>query len=143
VSDAWDEQTEGVVTFPSGQRVRGRGLRAGVRPGPPPEFGLYLTGKRPPEQPWPSRWVKWHDFWLPSTPEDATAALHQAWRTAADRRVEIACGGGIGRTGTALACLAVRDGVPAAEAVAFVRQRYAPRAVETPWQRRFVQRFAR
>lgn len=44
--------------------------------------------------------------------------------------------------GTALACLAVLDGVPAAAAVAFVRERYDPRAVEVPWQRWYVARFA-
>lgn len=46
-----------------------------------------------------------------------------------------------GRTGISLACLAVLDGVPAAEAVAYVRARYDHRAVETPWQRRYVARF--
>lgn len=56
-------------------------------------------------------------------------------------RVEIACAGGSGRTGTALACLAVLDGVPHGQAVAYVREHYAARAVETPWQRRFVSRF--
>jgi protein-tyrosine phosphatase len=55
--------------------------------------------------------------------------------------VEVACSGGTGRTGTALACLAVLDGVPAADAVTFVRANYRPRAVETPSQRRFVARF--
>ena len=49
-------------------------------------------------------------------------------------------GSGYGRTGTALACLAVLDGVPCEEAVADVRAHYAARAVETPWQRRFVVR---
>ncbi|WP_372511447.1 hypothetical protein [Lentzea californiensis] len=33
------------------------------------------------------------------------------------------------------------DGVPAAEAVAYVRARYDHRAVEAPWQRRYVARF--
>lgn len=46
--------------------------------------------------------------------------------------------GGRGRTGTALACLAVLDGVPHREAVAYVREHYCVHAVETPWQRRFV-----
>jgi protein-tyrosine phosphatase len=68
--------------------------------------------------------------------------LAEAWRRAARERVEIARAGGRGRTGTALACLAVLDGVPASDAVAFVRERYDPRAVETPWQRRFVARFS-
>jgi hypothetical protein len=34
------------------------------------------------------------------------------------------------------------DGVPAGEAVAFVREHYDARAVETPWQRRYVARFS-
>jgi protein-tyrosine phosphatase len=72
---------------------------------------------------------------------DARQALADVWQKAADQRVEVACAGGRGRTGTALACLAILDGVPATEAVAYVRARYNPRAVETPWQRRFVARF--
>jgi hypothetical protein len=35
----------------------------------------------------------------------------------------------------------VIDGVPPEEAVAFVREHYRRRAVETPAQRRFVARF--
>lgn len=57
-------------------------------------------------------------------------------------RLEIACAGGNGRTGTALACLAVLDGLPGDQAIAYVRRHYAPHAVETPWQRRFVTRFS-
>ena len=53
-------------------------------------------------------------------------------------RVEIACDDGHGRKGTALACIAVLDGVPADKAVKFVREHYNTRAVETPWQRRYV-----
>src|SRR5829696_3483122 len=56
-------------------------------------------------------------------------------------RVEVACAGGIGRTGTALACLAILDRIPAADAVAYVPQRYNRRAVETPAQRRYVAGF--
>jgi protein-tyrosine phosphatase len=77
-------------------------------------------------------------------PSDRTAtadALREAWARAETERVEVACGSGYGRTGTALACLAVLDGIPNREAIAYVREQYAPRAVETPWQRRFVSRF--
>ncbi|AXY53304.1 protein-tyrosine phosphatase [Rhodococcus ruber] len=56
-------------------------------------------------------------------------------------RVEVACGGGHGRTGTAPACLAILDGVPPADAVAYVREHYSRRAVDTPGQRRFVAAF--
>ena len=69
-------------------------------------------------------------------PRDALDALHEAHRrAAAGERVEVTCRGGVGRTGTALAALAVLDGLSPSEAVGWVRQRYHPMAVETPWQR--------
>lgn len=142
----WDSAAPGVLQLPSGRSVRGRGLRHGARPnlgdGKPPEFGVYLLGGAPGEMPWPSRWVRWPDWWLPTDPDDSRDALAEAWRRAETDRVEIACGGGRGRTGTALACLAILDGVPPDSAVAYVRRHYHPRAVETPWQRRYVRRFS-
>ncbi|MDP9842711.1 protein-tyrosine phosphatase family protein [Streptosporangium lutulentum] len=137
----WESGTPGVLRLPSGRLVRGRGLRRTPPPGPEPTFGLYLLGHRPPEVGWESRWLRWPDFWLPSDRAAAAEALREAWARAESERVEIACSGGRGRTGTALACLAVLDGVPAAEAVGYVRRHYARQAVETPWQRRFVSRF--
>ena len=138
--DRWDTQAPGVLVLPSGRRVRGRALRRPV-PGPPlPEFGLYLLGRPPEPMQWPHEWVRWPDFRLPADRAAARKSLLEAWRRAENERVEVACGGGRGRTGTALACLAVLDGVPPAEAVAFVREHYDRHAVETPWQRRFVQR---
>lgn len=101
-----------------------------------------LLGREPAPLPWPHRWVAWPDFRLPRSPADLRGALVDVLDRAAGERVEIACGGGRGRTGTALACLAVLDGVPAADAVAYVRAGYHPKAVETPWQWRFVERFA-
>jgi len=131
----------GVLRLPSGRLVRGRGLRRPIPAGPLPTFALYLLGRRPPPVPWEARWLRWADFWLPSDRAATAEALHEAWTRAATERVEIACAGGHGRTGTALACLAVLDGIPQREAVAYVREHYAARAVETPWQRRFVIRF--
>ncbi len=106
-----------------------------------PAFALYLLGHQPPPVAWESRWLYWPDFWLPSDRAATAAALREAWTRAEAERVEVACAGGYGRTGTALACLAVLDGILNREAVAYVREQYAPRAVETPWQRRFVSRF--
>ena len=85
--------------------------------------------------------MRWPDFWLPADRVDAAQALHELWRRAGSERVEVACGGGRGRTGTALACLCVIDGLPAGNAIAYVRNGYDARAVETPWQRRYVARF--
>jgi protein-tyrosine phosphatase len=48
---------------------------------------------------------------------------------------------GVGRTGTALACIAILDGVPPEQAVIYVRRNYRRRTVETPGQRRYVARF--
>ncbi len=119
----------------------GPGAGAGAGAGEHPEFGLYLQGKPPPPTSWPGRWVRWRDWWLPADPADARAALHELWKRAVSERVEVACTGGVGRTGTALACLAILDGVAPADAVHYVREHYNARAVETPWQRRYVRHF--
>jgi hypothetical protein len=137
----WDPAAVGVLRLPSGLLVRGRGLRHPMPPGHPPTFGVYLLGRSPDEFGWESRHVRWPDFRLPADPAYLREVLLDVRERAASGRVEVACGGGVGRTGTALACLAVLDGVPAGDAVAFVRAHYHPRAVETPWQRRFVRRF--
>ncbi|WP_067179774.1 protein-tyrosine phosphatase family protein [Microtetraspora niveoalba] len=142
MSATWEPTSAGVLRLPSGRLVRGRGLRRPLPAGPEPDFALYLLGQEPPPVPWEARWVRWPDFRLPSDRADAADALREAWGRAETERVEIACGGGQGRTGTALACLAVLDGVPGRDAVAYVREHYSHRAVETPWQRRFVSRFA-
>ncbi len=141
MSEPWPSGTPGVLGLPSGRLVRGRGLRRPAPDGPDPAFGLYLLGQEPPAVAWESAWLRWPDFGLPADRDAAVQELTQAWRRAAAERVEVACAGGRGRTGTALACLAVLDGIPASRAVAFVRECYDPKAVETIWQRRFVARF--
>ncbi len=141
MTGAWESGDAGLFELPSGRRLRGRGLRNPFPDGPLPSLGLYLLGRRPPEVDWETRWIKWPDFWLPSDRLAAAVTLREALERSVGERVEIACGGGKGRTGTALAMLAVLDGVPPEEAVAYVRAHYSPHAVETPWQRRFVERF--
>jgi len=141
MSATWQPGTAGVLRLPSGRLVRGRGLARPLPDGPVPDFGLYLLGRAPSPVAWESRWLRWPDFRLPADPVDAGVALREVWARAETERVEVACAGGRGRTGTALACLAVLDGVPGREAVAYVRRHCAARAVETPWQRRFVARF--
>ena len=129
----WSDDT-GLVTLPGGARVRGRRARDAAGPA---DFALLLADGPAPA--WPSRRVRWPDFWIPTDRADALDALHEAHRRArAGERVEVACRGGVGRTGPAHAALAVLDGVPAGQAVAWIRKRYHPRAVETPWQRRWL-----
>lgn len=137
----WEPIAPGVLRLPSGRLIRGRGLSRPLPAGPEPTFALYLLGHEPPPVTWEYRWLHWPDFGLPSDRAAAAAALREAWARAETERVEVACAGGYGRTGTALACLAVLDGIPNRQAVAYVREHYRPRAVETPGQRRFVRGF--
>ena len=121
VGEPWDSSSPSAVRLPSGRLVRGRALSRPVPNGLRPALGIYLLDRRPPAVPWESRWLRWPDFGLPADPAAVLPTLTEAWQRAATERVEIACAGGHGRTGTALACLAILDGVPAATAVAFVR----------------------
>jgi hypothetical protein len=106
----------------------------------PPAFGLYLDGRWNP--PWPHALIDWPDFGIPSDSEfvhDALDDLHRRARSGAS--VEIGCLGGHGRTGTALACLAILAGTSPEEAVAWVRANYCAKAVETDEQENFVSAF--
>ncbi len=108
---------------------------------PAPDFGLYLDARWRP--PWPHADLDWPDFGVPADPGVLVAGLRDLReRAAAGERVEIGCWGGHGRTGTALAVLAVLAGHPADGAVAWVRSSYCARAVETPEQEAFVLGFA-
>ncbi|HSK35771.1 MAG TPA: protein-tyrosine phosphatase family protein [Actinomycetota bacterium] len=132
-ADDWLDET-GVVALPGGARVRGRRLGD---PASPADFTLVLGKGAAPA--WPHRRLRWPDFRVPADRDDALDALREAHRRAlAGERVEVACRGGVGRTGTALAALAVLDGLSPAQAVGWVRARYHRRAVETPWQRRWL-----
>jgi len=132
----------GVVRFPDGRAVRGTGVRRRRRGSGAPEFAVYLLRKDPRIHAWPYRWVEWPDFRVPAHTLDAVAALREAHERAVSERVEIACGGGVGRTGTAIALLAVMSGVAADDAVAWVRAHYHPRAVETRAQTAWLKRTA-
>ncbi|MFF1818771.1 protein phosphatase [Kribbella sp. NPDC058245] len=138
----WSKGAPGVLELPSGRLVRGRGLRNGPAAAPFPTYGVYLLGSEPPAVEWESRWLRWPDFRLPSDRALAREVFAEALERSGSELVEFACAGGRGRTGTALACLAVLDGAPAAEAVAYVRRNYSRHAVETFWQKRYVRQFS-
>jgi hypothetical protein len=132
----------GAIELPDGAWVRGRGLRDPLPDGPVPDYGLYLGSPRLRAKhtiEWPHLWLDWPDFRLPKDSARAVELIRNLHRRALDgQRVEVACGGGVGRTGTVLAALAILAGVPAGEAVDWVRANYHRRAVETPWQKRWV-----
>ncbi|MBK1784709.1 protein-tyrosine phosphatase family protein [Prauserella cavernicola] len=139
----------GATRLPDGVWVRGRGLREAAPEGPRPDFGLYLGAgvlhrRHDASLTWEHEWVHWVDGWLPSHWRPAAAsivALHERARTG--QAVEMACHGGIGRTGTAMACLATLTGLTPREAFAWTRANYRRRAVEAPWQRAWISWFAR
>ncbi|MET7992907.1 protein-tyrosine phosphatase family protein [Amycolatopsis sp. NPDC005232] len=138
----------GTLALPDGAQVRGRGLGRPAPEGPAPGYGLYLGSGRLRRKyddglTWDHDWIHWPDFLLPLNWADARRkilALHT--RALAGESVEVACYGGVGRTGTVLACLVTLSGLGADDAVAWVRENHHHRAVETAWQRRWVRWFA-
>jgi protein-tyrosine phosphatase len=129
------------VTFPNGVRVRACGLEEREKNAAWRSFGLYLDERWKPS--WPAVVIEWPDFGLPVDASGAAGAIRTAYRRAEiGERVEIGCAGGLGRTGTVLACMAVLSGVDPASAVNWVRAHYDRRAVETEKQAGWVQWFA-
>lgn len=105
----------------------------------PPDFGLYFDRQWAP--PWSHDHFPWPDFGVPDDPDAFISALHAALGLArAGQLVEIGCLGGHGRTGTALACLAVLTGTARDDAVEWVHVSYCADAVETREQEDFIQR---
>ena len=103
----------------------------------PPDFGLHLDARWRP--PWLYDYLEWPDFGVPDDRRPVVAALESLLdRARSGQRVEIGCYGGHGRTGTALACLAILCGQAPSEAVSWVRAGYCERAVETNEQAAFA-----
>jgi hypothetical protein len=106
----------------------------------PPDFGLYLDPRWQP--PWEHDHLDWPDFGVPGDVAQVVAALQTVLsRARTGEQVELGCLGGHGRTGTALACLAILTGHPRDEAVAWVRANYCSDAVESAEQEAFVFNF--
>lgn len=128
-----------IVSLPDGTVVQATGIRRGSDPDP--SRGLYLDAAWDPA--WPCERIDWPDFGAPADVDAAHGAIKRALEAARQgERVEIGCLGGLGRTGTVLACMAVLAGVPSDDAVEWVRRNYRAGAVETHAQERFVQAFA-
>jgi atypical dual specificity phosphatase len=103
------------------------------------------------EEPLRRQWINDAGLFAVHIPvEDMTAPSQQqldqclaAIQRANDRNMGVAvhCGAGLGRTGVVLACYFVRQGLPAARAIAKVRK-LRPGSIETPEQEDAVEEFA-
>ncbi len=129
------------IQFPDGTRVRASAITARDADDGWREFGFYCDAAWQPD--WPAVTIDWPDFGVPSQPETAALQITDAFdRAKRGERVEVGCLGGLGRTGTVLACMAVLAGVPRTEAVDWIRQHYRAEAVETVEQTAWVAWFA-
>jgi hypothetical protein len=130
-----------IVTFPDGSRVRASSIADRRADDRDRSYGLYLDSRWEPT--WPADLIEWRDFGLPADAESAAKLIESAFgRARRGELVEVGCLGGLGRTGTVLACMAFLSGVPRHEAVAWVRHSYDSGAVETSEQEEWVDWFA-
>ncbi|MDR6939935.1 protein-tyrosine phosphatase family protein [Arcanobacterium hippocoleae] len=139
---------DGVVQFPSGRRIRGRSWK--VKAAEEADLSLVLTTVTGQEfasyAVFPgsteSMMIDWPDERIPRRGAHAVAQLNEIWERAKDERVEITCRTGIGRTGTALAIIAVFEGMDPDAAIEFVQKNYHPDSVKSPAQRGFLREYA-
>ena len=129
------------VIFPDGTRVRASPLADRDEHSAGRDFGLYMDPRW--NRTWPAEIIDWPDFGLPPDGARAASQIRAAFSRAKDGQlVEVGCLGGLGRTGTVLACMAVLAGVETPDAVSWVRENYHSSAVETPEQDSWVVWFA-
>lgn len=129
------------VHLPDGAVVRGAALASRETNRDWRGWGLYLDARWSPT--WPAELIDWPDLGIPTDDVAAADTIRRAHLRAVDgTHVEVGCLGGLGRTGTVLACFAVLAGIPSDDAVAWVRRAYAPFAVESSAQEAWVLWFA-
>ncbi|WP_124054184.1 protein-tyrosine phosphatase family protein [Arcanobacterium ihumii] len=140
------QDTDGVVEFPSGRRVRGRSWRASVTQ--EADVSVVLTTASGKEfsnngviGSGETITIDWPDYRLPRRPSQAIQVLRDVWQRSDKELVEITCSGGVGRTGTALAILAIFEGMCSTDAIDFVQEKYNPGSVSEHAQRGFLKDF--
>lgn len=130
------------VEMQDGTKVYASSCHTRKREDPAPDWGLYLDGM------WESAGmaytVDWPDMRLPKRFQATALAIIDVYNKAREGMwVEVGCIGGHGRTGTALACMAVLGGMKPAEAIQHVRASYCTKTLETTEQEWFVEWFDR
>ena len=129
------------VRFPGGPTVDAVGIRDRWPDKPGRDYGFYLNARWAPT--WHADVIEWEDYGLPAEPEATAEAIRDAFsRAEQGQRIEVGCIGGLGRTGTVLACMAILAGIAPGQAVEWVRNHYDPAAVETSAQEDWVLWFA-
>jgi len=129
------------IVFPDGTRVfaSASAFHWLGSPEPAPDVGLWLDESWAPH----GEVIDWPDGGVPRDPGAAAVKIREAFDAARrGERVEVGCVAAHGRTGTALACMAVLAGVPAEDAVGWVRGNYCEKAIEPPYQEPWVVWFA-
>lgn len=128
------------VCFPDNTCITASPLSARQVDDPERDFGLYMDASWAPT--WDAELIDWPDFGLPADEAMAVEQIISAFNRAKNgEQLEIGCIGGLGRTGTVLACMAILAGVPSDGAVDWVRSNYDLRAVETSEQEAWVLHF--
>ncbi len=119
------------VILPGSLRIRAGGADD-QHASPRPDWGVYADECW---DGWPGVLLEWPDFGVPGDDEQVLWAVVAAvGRARSGQDVLVGCRGGIGRTGTIVAAIAIACGVPAYQARAWVRNHYHPSAVETDQQ---------
>jgi hypothetical protein len=123
------------VRLPGSLQVRAGGARH-QHASAKPDWGIYGD---PCWDGWPAVSLDWPDSGVPRDNEQALSAVLEALGRARNGQdVLLGCGGGMGRTGTLLAAIAIACGVPPEQARAWVRSNYHPTAVETEEQHEWL-----
>jgi hypothetical protein len=129
------------IQFPDGTVVRALSLPERRETDDWRECGLYMDKRWAPA--WDADLIEWEDFGVPRHADVAAAQIRNAFERAnSGQHLEIGCAGGLGRTGTVLACMAILAGVPEDEAIVWVRRNYRAEAVETLEQERWIKWFS-
>lgn len=125
------------VRFPDGTEIEAVGINARLVDKVGRNYGLYLDPRWQPT--WSADVIEWADYGLPMDSDGAVETICKAFgRAKHGERMEVGCFGGLGRTGTVLACMAILAGIAPGQAVKWVRDHYDPCAVETPEQEQWV-----
>jgi protein-tyrosine phosphatase len=102
------------------------------------DFGVCVRAERVPKN--ADVRLAIHDFQVPKDEKEVEEALRQTLAAMLDgKRVWVGCMGGWGRTGLFLSLLAKAVGIK--DPVAYVREHYSRRAVETQEQQDYVDKF--